>query len=119
MVLYIYNPIIPLILLAKDELARLVLDLEDYDIPLTSDREDYPSLAIGIGDSSDIYTQSPTLPGTEVGLKLVLAPEGWSNHRVATNGVIGRISDDALTPFEKCRVVRQLSREGIKKHQVH
>ena len=63
---------VTILLLAKDELARLVLDLEDYDIPLTSDREDYPSLAIGIGDSSDIYTQSPTLPGTEVGLKLVL-----------------------------------------------
>ena len=103
---------VTLILLPKDKLARLVLDLEDYDIPVTGDKEEYPNLSIAIGDSSDFFSPKVTMPGTEIGLKLVVAPKGWSNHQVTPNGKINRISGDSLSPFEKCRIVRQLSRDG-------
>ena len=90
----------------------MVLDLEDYDIPVTGDKEEYPNLSIGIGDSSDFFSPKVTMPGTEIGLNLVVAPKGWSNHQVTPNGRISRISGDSLSPFEKCRIVRQLSRDG-------
>ena len=100
-------------LLKTDKLARLVIDLEDYDIPLTSAQDEYPNLTIGIGESSDLFVLTPTMPGVEIDLELLVAPEGWDNHQVATNGGIRKFTEDTLTTFEKCRIMRQLSRYGL------
>ena len=64
--------------MTKDELARLVLDLEDYDVPRTGSKEEYPNLTIGIGDSTDLFVLTPTMPGTDMSLEASVFMESLS-----------------------------------------
>ena len=40
-------------------------------------------------------------------------PKEGGTYKVAADGGIEKISADALSLFEKCRIVRQLSRDGF------